>query len=355
MKRVGHLWDAMISFPALFHASRMARRRKKSRSDVAEFEFQLESELWRLHEELRTRTYRPGEYHSFRIYEPKERLVSAAPYRDRVVHHALVGVLEEIFEPGFIHHSYACRKGRGSHAAMRTAQRFARRFPYVLKADVRQFFPSIDHQILVQLLQRRIADPHVLWLVRQILDGRGIPESDPVWFPGDSLLTPLERPRGLPIGNQTSQFFANVYLNPLDHFVCHLPAVCGYVRYADDLLVFGRDKESLHVVHQQIRRFLQTLRLRLHPGKSQVFPVRCGIPFVGFRVFPSRCLLQRAAVRRFQRRMKHVQLQFQRGEVDLQEVRARIVSWCGHAQQGSAAKWRDQLLSRILFTRGVSR
>ncbi len=239
MKRFGNLWPRVVGFDALWRAGRKARRGKRLRADVGEFEYQLERNLWRLHDELVNHDYRPGAFHTFRIFDPKERWISAAPYRDRVVHHALTAVLEEIFEPTFIHDSYACRRGRGVHAAARRAEHFARRSEWVLKLDIRQYFPSVDHQILRDLLARRVRDPDVLWLLEQVLCSYEQPEPTPVWFPGDTLLTPLERSRGLPIGNQTSQFFSNVYLNPLDHFVLQNLKPYGYVRYADDLLVFG--------------------------------------------------------------------------------------------------------------------
>ncbi|HMB07556.1 MAG TPA: reverse transcriptase/maturase family protein [Isosphaeraceae bacterium] len=230
MKRHGHLWEGMIAFESLHRAAEKARRGKRFRHPAARFFFHLERELWRLHEELATKTYRPGPYRTFFICEPKRRQISAAPFRDRVVHHALTGMLEPIFERSFIHDSYACRKGKGTHAAVDRCQEFARRFRYVLKADVRKFFPSIDHEILKGLVARKVKDPHVLWLVDRIIDHSN--PQDPVlaWFPGDDLFTPIERRRGLPLGNQTSQFFANVYLDPLDHFVTDRLGL-SYVRY----------------------------------------------------------------------------------------------------------------------------
>lgn len=147
MKRHGNLWDQLISFENLLDAATKARRGKRFRPGVTAFHFHLEPALWRLHEELKIRTYRPGAYRSFFIYEPKQRQISAAPYRDRVVHHALVNVLEPIYEGSFVTDSYACRKGKGTHAAVDRCQDFARRFRYILKADIQKFFPSVDHQI----------------------------------------------------------------------------------------------------------------------------------------------------------------------------------------------------------------
>src|SRR5262249_8261152 len=242
MKRHGNLWENVISFEALLRAAVQACKGKRYRPNVASFHFNLEHELSALHEELSTKTYRPGAYRTFFIHEPDPRQISAAPYRDRVVHHALVNVLEPIYERTFIADSYACRKGKGTHAAVRRCQHFARRFRYVLKADVQKFFPSLDHEILKALVARKIKDRDVLWLVGQVIDGSNPQEEVLNPFPGDARFTPGERRRGIPIGNQTSQFFANVYLDPLDHFVKDRLGIQGYVRYVDDFLVFSDDK-----------------------------------------------------------------------------------------------------------------
>jgi retron-type reverse transcriptase len=148
MKRHGHLWESLISFPNLLDAAHDARKRKRYRPAMAQFFFHLEQELWQLHADLSDQSYQPGPYQTFYVHEPKKRLISAAPVRDRVVHHALTRILAPVFEPSFIADSYACRRGKGTHAAVRRAQGFARRFRYVLKADVRKFFPSLDHAIL---------------------------------------------------------------------------------------------------------------------------------------------------------------------------------------------------------------
>lgn len=355
MKRRGYLWPQVCGFDALWRASRRARRGKRLRPDVAEFEFQLERNLWQLHEELMAHSYVPGVFHTFRIFDPKERWISAAPYRDRVVHHALTAVLEHVFEPTFIHDSYACRRGRGVHAAALRAEKFARGASWVLKLDIRQYFPSVDHQLLLSLVERRISDPHVLWLVDVVLRSYEQPDPVPVWFPGDSLFTPTERSRGIPIGNQTSQFFSNVFLNPLDHFVLQQLRPAGYVRYADDLLVFGRSREQVRDLRERVIEYLLTLRLRAHPRKSEYFPVSGGIPFLGFRVFPGRIRLARAGVRRFRRRARRMQRLYAAGELSFAEIRQRLVSWAGHAAFGASAEWCEALLASVVFKKGMSR
>ena len=187
------------------------------------------------------------------------------------------------------------------------AKQFARRFRYVLKADIQKFFPSLDHEILKALVARKIKDPDVLWLVGRIIDHSNPQEEVLNYFPGDDLFTPAERRRGIPIGNQTSQFFANVYLDPLDHFVKDRLGIKGYVRYVDDFLVFSDDKSHLADVREQVRDFLVGLRLRLHPKKSVIFPVKQGIRFLGYRVFPTHRLLPKENVRRFRRRVRGMQ------------------------------------------------
>jgi retron-type reverse transcriptase len=351
MKRLGNLWSHLVSFDNLLRAAEKACTGKRFRATTAAFHFNLEHELWRLNEELSGKTYRPGDYRTFFIHEPKKRQISAAPYRDRVVHHALTQVLEPIFEKCFIGDSYACRRGKGTHAAVDRCQEFARQFRYVLKADIQKFFPSIDHEILKRLVARRIKDPDLLWLVSQLIDRSNAQEEVQNWFPGDDLFAPGERRRGIPIGNQTSQFFANVYLDPLDHFVKERLRSRGYVRYVDDFLVFSDDKKHLADVQRQIADFLTDFRLRLHPTKNVVFPVTAGIRFLGYRVFATHRLLVKENVWRFRRRLKKMQGQYARHEISLHDARQRIMSWIGHARHADTEKLRQRLFREHPFRR----
>lgn len=197
MRTHKNLYEKIVSFQNLLKASKLAGRGKRFKNTTARFNFQLEKELWCLHQELVNKKYQPGKYHHFTIYEPKERIISAAPYRDRVVHHAINNILEPVFEPTFIHDSYATRKGKGTHAAIDRFQKFARINAYVLKCDIRKYFPSIHHGVLMALIKRKVVCVDTLCLLARIL-----------------------RPAiGIPIGNLTSQFFANIYLSGLDHFI----------------------------------------------------------------------------------------------------------------------------------------
>ena len=278
MKTYRNLYPQITSFENLYWAYRAARKGKRGNLSVAQFERRQEEELFALQDALQEQTYTPGGYHSFYIHEPKRRLISAAPFRDRVVHHALCQVIEPIWERRFISDCYANRIGKGTHRAIDRAQELSRRYPYVLQCDVRQFFPSIDHAILRRELGRLIGDPQVLWLCDAILDsGRGVlaDEYDMTWYPGDDLLAAL-RPRGLPIGNLTSQFWANVYLNDLDQFIKRELKCPAYLRYVDDFLLFSESKQQLWDWRSAVIERLGRLRLSLHEQQAQIYPCSTG-------------------------------------------------------------------------------
>jgi retron-type reverse transcriptase len=354
MKRYGYLWPQVIDFDNLLRAAEKASKGKRFEPAVVAFHFDLEHQLWRLHDELAARTYRPGAYRTFYLYEPKKRQISAAPYRDRVVHHALTNVLAPLFEPSFSPDSYACRPSKGTHAAVDRCQSYARRYRYVLKADVRKYFPSIDHEILKGLVARRVKDADVLWLIGLLIDHSNPQEEVQDWFPGDDLFSPAGRRRGLPIGNQTSQFLANVYLDPFDHFVTDRLGVGGYVRYVDDFLVFADDKAYLAEVRRQVADYLIRLRLRLHADKTVVFPVMQGIPFLGYRVFATHRRLAGENVWRFRRRLRRLQGQYARYEISLDQARERIVGWIGHARQADTYLLRRRLFREHPFRRATT-
>ena len=321
MKRQNGLYEQICSFENLLAAAYRARRGKRARLDVLSFHFELERHLLRLRAELLERDYKPGGYRSFWIRDPKRRLISAAPYRDRVVHHALCRIIEPVFERGFIHASYANRVGKGTHRALDHATRLARRQPWVLKCDIEKYFPSIDHEILLARLARRIKCRDTMWLLNRIIANSNAQEDVFRYFPGDTLFTPLERRRGIPIGNLTSQFFANVYLDGFDHFVQERLGCsgsgAGYIRFADDFLVFGESKEWLAGLPVKLQEYLNGLRLRMHAGKCQVMPVKLGVPFLGWRVYPDHRRLRRATGVRIQRRWRELVWERRAGKIKL--------------------------------------
>ena len=280
--RNGELFRQLCDPAWLMACALEAARGKRRKPDVARFLLDLEPECFRLAEQLAQGTWQPGAYRTFRIREPKPRWISAAPFCDRVVHHALVGVMEPHFERRFVAHSYACRVGKGTHRALRRALHLSRIRRYVLKGDVVKFFPSVDHEVVLGEVARVIADERVLALTRQVVGGACPQEPVLAWYPGDDLFEPAVRRRGLPIGNLTSQFLANVLLDRLDHAVMDGMGCGDYVRYCDDFLVFGDDAAALWKVRQGIERVLAGLRLSLHERKGGVHATRGVIPFLGF-------------------------------------------------------------------------
>jgi hypothetical protein len=347
---MGALYSRLCAFEALYRAFRRARRGKRDRPEVAAFEFDLEENLLRLRWELETRAYRPGPYRSFYVHDPKRRLISAAPFRDRVVHHALIHVIEPLFEPRFIPDSYANRVGKGTHRALDRCQHFARRYRYVLQCDLRRFFPSVDHAILYAQLGRVIGDEDVMWLVDQVLaSGAGVlaGEYAMVWFPGDDLLAAV-RPRGLPIGNLTSQFWANVHLNDVDQYVKRTLRCRGYLRYVDDFLLFADDKPTLHAWRQAVIERLACLRLTLHERRAQVYPVTEGIPFLGFRVFPDHRRLRSRRGLAARRRLQALARRCASGEVDVARLTAGVQGWVAHAAHGDTWGLRRNVLGTIV-------
>jgi retron-type reverse transcriptase len=354
-QRYYHLWEAVTAFENLLLAWRKARRGKRDRPVVAAFEYDLEANVLALQAELRDGSYRPGPYASFTIHEPKRRLISAAPFRDRVVHHALMNVIGPLFERQFIFDTYANRVGKGTHAALDRCTAYLRRFAYVLPLDVRQFFPAVDHAILLEILGRTLADAQVLELITRIVaGGAGVQaaEYEMRYFPGDDLFA-VNRPRGLPIGNLTSQFWANVYLNGLDHFVKRELKCRGYVRYVDDLLLFADDKATLHAWRAAVIAHLAGLRLTVHENSAQPRPCRVGLPFLGFQVFPDHRRLKRRNVIQARRRLKGLRHAYRLGQVGPKQIRARVQSWLSHASHGDTYRLRRALLREFKLTKGT--
>ncbi len=384
-------FEQLCSWPNLLAAWHAAARGKRGHADVAAFEYRLEENLLALQTELRARLYRPGPYTSFHIHEPKRRLISAAPFRDRVVHHALCQIIEPAFERSFIADSFANRVGKGTHRALDHLQRLTRRFRFALPCDLRQFFPSLDHEILFDTLARKVSDDEVLRLIRLILrSGVGVlrEEYTMVWFPGDHLqassshfdsghclfhacspgfsrwpcedrlkpglhtcqnenccLEAATRPRGLPIGNLTSQFWANCYLNPFDHFVKRELRCPGYVRSVDDFVLFADDKRTLWEWKTRLVERLARLRLTIHPG-AHPRPVTEGIPFLGFIVYPHRRRLKRRKGIHFARKLRGL-VAVEAGTRDLSDLTASIRSWAEHLRHGNTVGLRKAILGKI--------
>jgi retron-type reverse transcriptase len=349
---MGIMFKGICSWDNLLLAFNRAAKGKRGQANVSAFEHRLEDNLLQLQTELREGRYQPGAYTSFYIHEPKIRLISAAPFRDRVVHHALCNIIEPMFEKSFIADSYANRIGKGTHRAIDRVQRYSRRFRYVLQCDIRQFFPSIDHRVLKEILERKISDPMVFRLIDLILaSGASILNQtySMVYFPVDDLFA-VNRPRGLPIGNLTSQFWANCYLNPFDHFVKRELRCPGYVRYVDDCVLFADRKEILWDWLARIHEQLDRLRLTIHGG-AQPKPVTEGIPFLGFIVYPDRRRLKRRKGVYFQRKLKEKIRDFQAGHITLPQLTASVQGWVNHVRYGNTVGLRRAILRECIVKR----
>ena len=353
MKSYRNLYPQVCSWENLNEAWRKARRGKRGRWPAATFEYDLEENLLQIQRELRQKTYRPGVYTSFYIHDPKWRLISAAPFRDRVVHHALCNVIAPLFERRFIDDSYANRVGKGTHRALDRCQAAARRYRYVLPCDVVQYFPSIDHTLLRETLSRVIADPEVLWLVDRILEsGVGVLSEayEMAWFPGDDLFA-ANRARGLPIGNLTSQFWANCYLDPFDHYVKRDLRCKAYLRYVDDFVFFADDKRTLWAWREVAIKYLAGLRLTIHEERAHPQPTSEGLPFLGFVVFPTHRRLKRRNAVHYRRKLRDLVAAYRAGEVSRDRVAASLRGWINHARYGDTWGLRRDVVSCVTLRR----
>ena len=301
MKRKGFLFEDLVSLKHMYDAFRRAFRGAGRTGEACRFHFHLERELLALMKELKTGTYRPARYRYFKIFDPKERTISVAAFRDRVVHHALVGVLEPFLDPGFIYDSYATRKGKGTHSAIRRAQGWLKKNYWYLKIDVNKYFDSVDHEILSNLIRKKVKDGKVLDLVRVILRNSDHSRG-------------LAHGKGLPIGNMTSQFFANVYLDALDHFVKDRMGVRYYLRYMDDMVFFSGSRKYLKNVLKEVEAFLDgRLGLSLNPGATFLNSRMNGLPFLGFRVFPDLIRVKKENLKRIKKKLEQKRREFETG------------------------------------------
>ena len=352
MKRYGNLWSKIITFENLYEAYRKARKGKRYRSSVLVFSHNLETELLQLQRDLQTQTYHPGAYRTFEIKEPKVRLISAAPYRDRVVHHALCTVISPILEETLIPDTYANRVGFGSHRALKRFTEFCRSSFYVLQCDIQKYFPSIDHEILKQLIRRKIKCPQTLWLIDTIIDNSNPQYPVLEHFRGDDLLTPLQRRRGLPIGNLTSQTFANFYLGFFDHFVKEKLKIKKYLRYVDDFSLFADDPEILYEARREIELYLETLRLKIHPIKSQIFDTFQGANFVGYRVLPHHIRVRSTNLNQARKRLRRQLIAYRNQSLTATELQQSLNSWFAHLSHANTWEFRHQIL-QILQDQGI--
>ncbi len=276
---------------------------------------------------------------------------SAAPFRDRVVHHALCNIIEPEFDRRFMAQSFANRRGKGNHRAVDQLQYFTRKNRYVLRMDIVRHFPSIDHRIMLDSLARVVKDEGVLDLIMKIVasgDGALDQEYEMVWFPGDDLLAAC-RPRGLPIGNLTSQFWSNCYLHPLDLFVKRELGCTAYLRYVDDFALFSDSKKQLWRWKSAVIEKLAQLRLTAHEKSAQVVPVAHGVPWLGFVVFPHQRRVKARKTRHSRRRLNASFDAWQMGKISFAEFDARVQGWINHVRYADSWRLRESVLSPFVW------
>ena len=354
-KTYKNLFGKIIEIKNLMNAYRNAAKQKRFEKAILRFDEHLAQNLLCLQKELSNKTYKHGNYKFFTLYDPKEREISAAPFRDRIVHHAVCQILEPIFDRKFIYDSYACRQTKGSHRAVKRLQKFLikigyreKKKIYALKCDISKCFPSINHEILIKILKKKIKDKDTIWLLKEIISSYESGDKYNELFPVNSHFR-TKRPRGIPIGNLTSQLFVNIYLNELDQYLKHQLKVKYYVRYVDDFVVLSRDKRYLHQLAEKIRTFLyDKLYLTLHPKKIRVFPVHLGIDFLGYVVFKDHILLRSKNVKAFRKRLRKFRKLYLTGKLDKQKIKESITSWLAHAEHADTYYLRKAIFGKPL-------
>ena len=309
------LFHDVASVANLFSAWKEFKRGKNKKEDVRAFEFNLENNLFRLHEDLILKTYEPDPYEGFFVHDPKKRHIHKASVRDRVLHQAIFRILYPIFDKHFIDHSYSSRIGKGTHKGVKNLYIAIRKISnnwkspvYTLKCDIRKFFDSIDHEILFGLIKGKVNDKDMLGLIGIVLKS-----------------FEKEKDKGLPLGNVTSQLFANIYLNELDQFVKHKLKVKYYFRYADDFVILDESKECLGKLKDEIERFLsEKMKLKLHENKVFIKKVSQGIDFLGYVILPGATVLRTTTKRRMFKKANSINLPSYEGV--LSHCRARKIS-----------------------------
>ena len=332
------LWKELCSYNNLFFAYKKARKHKTTKDYVIEFEMNLKHNLQPLRSELLLHSYRPKPLVNFIIRDPKTRKISKSDFRDRIVHHALCNIIEPIFEKAFIYDSFANRISKGTLKAIKRFDYFKRKASsnnskscYVLKADIRKYFENVDHDVLMEVIKSKINDGRIIWLIRAILNN--------CVGGGRSKV-------GMPLGNLTSQFFANVYLNELDHFVKHKLKAKYYIRYVDDFVILHSDKSLLVDYKNQIDNFLKNkLQIELHPDKSKIIHIGNRLNFLGFRMFYYHKLLKKSNLRKMKTKFEFLMREYEKGKTDYDTIYDFFEGWLAYAKHANIHRFRKRIVN----------
>ncbi|NYT62347.1 alpha/beta hydrolase [Alcaligenaceae bacterium] len=336
------LWAKVIDFENLYLAYQAARLGKRYQRDVMLFASNLEENLINIQNHLIWKSWAPGPHREFVVKEPKLRLIQAPPFADRIIHHALVRVIEPYFERKFIADSYACRVGKGTQRAVMRTQHFLRVAKrnwgdgaYVVKCDISKYFASILHKVLMGQLSVTISDKDVLWLWQTIIAAYG-----------------HENGLGLPVGALTSQLGANVVLNRLDHIAKDDMGLRYYVRYMDDFLAIVHSKAEAQRVLQAFDEAVRGLGLSLNP-KTAIHPWQRGVDFCGYRIWPTHILPRKRNIKRARADFKHLMKQYYSGQVEMEHVRERVMSFIAYAKHCQARRTVENILGEIVLIPGL--
>lgn len=336
--------EKLYSLDNLFLAYRKARKGKSKKIYVLNFEKNLEKNLLDLQKELMDKTYYPADLKRFIVRDPKTRTIHAATFRDRIVHHAIVNIIKPIYQPIFIYDSFASQKEKGSHLAVERFDYFIKKVSngqliknslnknqikgYCLKADFRKYFDSVNHEVLINILEKKIKDKDLIYLIRKVLENFQIKV-------------------GMPLGNYTSQFFANVYLNELDYYVKHVLKAKYYIRYVDDFVILHKNKKRLEYYLKHINNFLPCLKIKLHPDKTDIHALRNGICFLGYRVFYTFKLLKKRNLRYFKRKLDIAIEEYNQDILSKERFEGKINGWFGYAKFADTFNLRKNILDEI--------
>lgn len=338
-KTVGNLFDIVTSYDNLYAAYLRARKGKRQQIPTARFSANLEANLLKMKKQLKNGTWRSGKARRFRVFEPKQRDIQAPPFRDRIVHHALVGVVEPYFERKFIHHSYACRVSKGSQRAVWALQKMLRsaerewESPYVVKCDISKYFASIKHASLFREISKTISctRTRLLWLA--ITKAYGYDEGV-----------------GVPVGALTSQLDGNIQLTPLDHAITSNAGYGRYVRYMDDFVVIVKDRAEARLVMALIREEVEKLGLKLNP-KSEYFPAGRGVDFAGYRTWATHILPRKRNMKKANKRFKLIAKRYKRGEIGLDYIQPRVASFLGYTKHCRSKRSVENILGGFILRR----
>lgn len=342
-------YEKICDFQSLYKAHLASRRCKRYKREVINFELNLAKNLTEIQSKLEKRTYKMNGYYNFKIYEPKERQVYAAFYADRVVQHCICDeVLCSILQPRLIYDNAACQIGKGTHFAMKRLTKFLSEYykqhgakGYVLKCDISKYFASIDHEVLKNKLEKVVADPDVKNLLFHFID---------------SYETPGQSGKGLPLGNQSSQWFSIYYLDSLDRLIKERLRVKYYVRYMDDCILIHENKDFLQTCLQEMQMLLEN-ELKLQTNKkTQLFPIKNGVEFLGYRFFLTDTgkvikKMRTASKKRFKRRLKKVENDYAQGAISLDDAQNTIASYKGHLKHGHTYRLRENVYKDFILVR----